>query len=239
MKIALSKGDNIGNYPLYKIWLQNIDTTIEYINLYGLSYIDAVKELESCSGLLLSGGNDIYPGFYGNASSENRCLNIDKYRDELELELINKAISLEMPIIAICRGQQILNVALGGSLIIDIEEDFNNNVKHKFEGTQKDHCFHNVSIQNNSLLNTIYNKDNAYVNSYHHQAVGKLASKLRCTAYTEDKIIEAVEWNEPDNKSFLLGVQWHPERMKFSDKGSIAIAQAFLEASKSYDNNIK
>ncbi len=237
MKIAISKGDNIGNYPLYKIWLEMVDPTIECINLYGLSKNNAIEEIRKCSGLLISGGNDIHPKFYNKNNQESRCFNIDKYRDELELELINNAITLEIPILAICRGQQILNVAMGGTLILDIEEDFDKCIKHKLEGDQKNLCFHKITIANNSLLRNIYNEDNATVNSYHHQAIEKLANSFKVTAYADDKIIEAIEWNDPQNKSFLLGVQWHPERMKLDDIVSIAIAQAFLNASKAYNQN--
>lgn len=214
-----------------------VDPTIECINLYGLSKNNAIEEIKNCSGLLLSGGNDINPEFYSKIDQESRCFNIDKYRDELELELIIKSINLEIPILAICRGQQILNVSMGGSLIIDIEEDFDKSIKHKLEGDQKNLCFHNITIEYNSKLKTIYKVDNTIVNSFHHQAIEILAKNLKVVAFADDKIIEAIEWNNPQNKSFLLGVQWHPERMKLDDIGSIAIAQAFLDASKAYKHN--
>ena len=236
MKIAISRGDNSGSYALYENWLKKIDPSIECVNLYGLSIKEAFKILGSCSGILLSGGNDISPDLYGKSNQIESCLNIDKLRDELEISIINKTIQIKLPVLAICRGQQILNVAMGGTLICDIEKDIKTNINHKLDGIEKNFCFHNITLKNTSLINKIYNSDNAIVNSYHHQAIDRIADCFKVTAYSEDNIIEAIEWKDPSMRSFLLGVQWHPERMNADDISSVSIAKTFIDASRSFQN---
>ncbi len=234
MNIAISRGDNIGSYPKYESWLKNSNPTITCYNLYNLPERNSKELLKTCSGLLLTGGNDISPDLYGKPDETNRCPNIDKQRDDSEIKFIHEAIKLGMPILAICRGQQILNVALGGTLIVDIEEDHNKIIKHKLDGDQKDNCFHTINIELNSILNTINKSQQANVNSFHHQALDRVADCLKVTAIAEDGIIEAIEWKESKDKSFLLGVQWHPERMDIKDEDSNLIAKVFLEASNSF-----
>ncbi len=234
MKIAISRGDSIGNYPKYEQWLKNIDPSIECINLYGLTEDIALDKLKNCSGLLLSGGNDISPDLYNTIDEDNLCLDIDNERDELEIEVINKALEYKMPVLAICRGLQILNVALKGTLILDIEKEIGTDIKHKFDGIEKDFCYHNINIFDNSILKNIYNSNTASVNSYHHQAIAQISDELIITASTNDTIVETIEWKHPEGKSFLLGVQWHPERMNVEDKGSIKLAQTFIQNCKQF-----
>lgn len=195
---------------------------------------DAEKLLEDCNALLLSGGNDIHPYHYSKPEMDIKCKFIDDQRDTLEFLLILKALSMNLPILAICRGMQMLNVVLDGNLITDIPTEFSSELLHQKEGIEKDNCFHEINILQNSLLIAIAGKDTAYVNSYHHQAVDHCSDILRITATAADGIIEAIEWKHPEERPFLLGVQWHPERMKTYDMFSLSIAAAFIDAARDY-----
>lgn len=239
LKIAISRGDNTGSYPKYQQWISACESGVELINLYGLSNKDAETTLKQCSGLLLSGGNDIHPYFYSKPEKEEKCTAIDEERDTLEFLLILKALELQLPVLAICRGIQMLNVVLGGTLIADIPTEFPTEVKHHKEGELKDHCFHEINILPNSLLNSIANNDETVVNSYHHQAIEHESEILKVTASSQDGIIEAVEWKNPEGRPFLLGVQWHPERMNNYNIFSLSIAAAFIDAARDYNGRFQ
>ncbi len=226
VKIALSKGKGSPAYEKYSQWLKSINQNIECIDLYHLDFDSAMKVLEDCDGLLLTGGPDVHPGRYDKQSDTSRC-EIDEARDTLEFTLIKKAFKKKMPILGICRGQQILNIALGGSLIVDIPEDVGTNVVHRCDNP--DSCFHKISIVKNSLLHHLVNIDEGVVNTNHHQAIDRIANDLISTSSSEDGIIESVEWKDKINKPFLLAVQWHPERLDYKNPLSLAIGEAFLD----------
>lgn len=230
--IAISKAKPDKYYGNYPIWIHKANSEVEIINMYELGVDSALQVLETCDGLLVTGGADVYPGWYGKIADTARCGSFDFYRDTLEMGLIRKAMKLKMPIIGICRGEQIINVTLGGSLIIDIPTDRDTTVKHRQEDWEN--CYHPVVLAESSLLNKICNPRNHKVNSNHHQAVDKIAADLKPSAFAEDGIIEAVEWKNPENKSFLLAVQWHPERLDSVNAGlSLPIAREFIiEAAK-------
>jgi len=211
LTIAISKAKPIEFYGKYSEWLLKGNPDVELINMYELGVDSALKVLDLCDGLLVTGGADVYPGWYGKLADTARCGSFDFYRDTLEIELIHKALERNMPIVGICRGEQILNVALGGSLIIDIPTDHDTIVKHRLIDWQN--CYHPVELVENSMLQAICQPLNLNVNSNHHQAVDELSSELKVAAYAPDGIIEAVEWKNPNGKSFLLAVQWHPERL--------------------------
>ena len=120
--IALSKASGSENYERYAKWLCSFDSRINCVDLINKTPNEAALMLEKCSGLVLTGGPDVNPAFYGKPKEYKRC-ELDKKRDTLEFALINKAIQLKLPILAICRGEQIINVAMGGSLIVDIPTD--------------------------------------------------------------------------------------------------------------------
>ena len=133
--IGFSRASTEDKYQLYVNWLKSIDTSFEYINFYGKDVHYALPELEKCSGLVLTGGADIHPSHYGKGEEEKRC-ECDKKRDILEFALIEKALELKMPLLAICRGIQILNVSQGRDLIIDIPADHGDKVKHSSDNGQ-------------------------------------------------------------------------------------------------------
>lgn len=142
-------------------------------------------------------------------------------------------MKIGIPILGICRGEQILNVTEGGSLIIDIPSDYPDAIVHQTEN--QDSCFHPVKIVEDTFLHQLAKETVVEVNSNHHQAVDQLAQTLIPSAYSPDGIIEAFEWKDKSNKPFMLAVQWHPERLEFESPLSSPIASAFIKASKEYD----
>jgi putative glutamine amidotransferase len=225
MTIGFSKASEEGKYQLYVSWLRCIDPTFDYINFYGMDLAEALTALEKCSGLVLTGGVDVLPSYYGKGEDEYRC-EIDQSRDVLEFALIEKALSLKLPLLAICRGEQILNVSQGGDLIVDIAEDHGKLVIHSSVTDQL--AYHSISIDSTSILYKLIGSDCFDIVSVHHQAVKRLAPCFRPTAYSGDGIIEAFEWLNPDNKGYLMAVQWHPEKGDYQNALSQVIAMDFL-----------
>ena len=222
VKIGISKAS-----PNYINWLKRKDTTVVTINLFEIPIETAVRTLATCDGLLLTGGEDVYPGFYGKVADTVRCKEMDRHRDTLDFALITKALELKMPVMAICRGHQILNVALGGSLIINIPTDVPGDLVHQCDDYL--HCTHEVSVIKGSMLYNISHAAEGTVTTNHHQAIERLAPGLVVNAVSADKVIEGIEWKQPSGKSWLLGVQWHPERMETANPLSGPVSEKFLE----------
>jgi putative glutamine amidotransferase len=235
VKIAISKGNAEKQYGAYGKWLLSVDSTVVLIDMYHRPVDSALAILEECSGLLLTGGPDIFPGLYGKIEDTSKCEGVDRKRDTLELALINKALELQIPILGICRGQQILNVAFGGTLIVDIPSDFDTTIKHRC--ADKSNCFHEVKIKPESELHKTAGQLDGIVNSNHHQAIDQLSDDLIAIAFSGDGLIEAIQWKNFNKKPFLLAVQWHPERMDFANPLSLPIARYFFNEAKKYSIN--
>jgi putative glutamine amidotransferase len=216
--------------PRYINWLKRADSTVTVVDLYQVPVDSALRILKASDGLLLSGGEDVYPGRYNAEYDTSRCTEMNLHRDSLEFALIHEALKLKMPLFGICRGEQILNVALGGSLIVDIPVDTKSSVSHQCSDYV--HCFHMVSVQKGSQLFHITSCDSALVATNHHQAARKLAPGLFCNAWSKDGLMEGIEWKDPSGKSFLIGVQWHPERMEASNPLSGKLAGEFVSQVK-------
>ncbi len=232
--IAISKGLPLKYYGAYSEWLIQSDSEVSWVDLYSTTYDSAMMILTDSHGLLLSGGADIYPGRYGEEDEIDRCGWIDYKRDTLEFALIEKAISLGIPILGICRGEQILNVYHGGSLYIDIPTDLGTSVEHRISGTYE--CFHEIDIEENSLLYEMTKSLNGVVNSNHHQGIKLLGTGLRFIARTKDGLPESIQYKEQGGVPFMLGVQWHPEQLSSNSPFSVNIANRFiLEARQYYD----
>jgi len=224
--IGFSRATDEEKYQLYIQWLRSIDSTFDYINFFGKSIPEALLLLEKCSGLVVTGGPDVHPSHYNRSEEESRC-ECDPYRDDLEFALIDKALGLKLPLLAICRGEQILNVSMGGSLIVDIEADYGNAVSHKSKNEQL--MYHRVNLDSTGNLYKIARAESFEVVSVHHQAVKTLAPCFRPTAFAHDKIVEAYEWMNPEGKGYLNAVQWHPEKGDFRNSLSRAIGKEFME----------
>lgn len=164
--------------------------------------------LKLIDGLLVPGGIDIDAQLF-NEELHPKSGIIDPWWDKLDVYMIGGAIERKLPILAICRGCQILNVTCGGSVIQDIPSSVSQPLKHH-QQAPKWYATHNVTITKGSRLASIFERDVIKVNSFHHQAVGRLAPSFNQTAIASDGIIEAIESNE---LPFVIGVQWHPELM--------------------------
>ena len=226
--IGISKGAPDKYYGNYSSWLRSADTTIICVDLYDMSIDSALLLLEHCSGLLISGGPDVHPAYYDMAEDTIKCGTIDHFRDSLEFALIEQAISMELPILGICRGLQIFNISQGGSLYADIPTDLDTLVKHRCPDTYD--CFHNIRIEEGSSLREISGIKVGTTNSNHHQGIRRIGEGLAPIARTDEGLIEAIEWKDRTEKPFFLAVQWHPERMDTASPLSLPIAKYFIDA---------
>lgn len=234
--IAISKGAGSEHYDRYKQWLESFDKDIDCIDLTYCEN-DSIRAviMSKASGLLLTGGPDVHPGRYGKEYDTARCY-IEPTRDTLEYKLLNIAIQQEMPVLGICRGLQLLNVAFGGTLFVDIPEDYGTQIIHRNE--KQGFCYQEINLVKNSMLYSLIKKDNFTVNSFHHQGIEKLADEFIANAFADDGFIEGIE-RKDSGKPFILAVQWHPEREEFQGS-SKRIATEFIIKSKEYSlSNLK
>jgi putative glutamine amidotransferase len=180
-----------------------------------ISAEDLPPLLTQLDGLVLSGGEDLAPERYGQSPSPHLG-RVDEVRDAGELALVRAWLPYVKPLLAICRGHQVLNVALGGTLYQDITESLPNALDHAFVPARPmERTVHTVTLQPGSRLAGLLDATTLAVNSAHHQAIADLGHDLVITAYAPDGVIEAIEC--PDHR-FCIGVQWHPEAMvKLSD----------------------
>ncbi len=176
---------------------------------------DAVPE--DIAGVCFAGGGDIDPGRYGETDAEGRCGPIDAARDELELALARRALDADLPVLGICRGFQLLNVALGGSLVLHVDG-------HQVSGD--DVVEHVLEVRADTKLARATAAGRMRVNSRHHQAVtpDRLAPGLRPTVL-HDGLVEAFE---SEAHRWVVGVQWHPERTSEVDEAAARIFDAFV-----------
>jgi putative glutamine amidotransferase len=211
----------------YIQWLKSAEPELNYFVMNKLPPDSVEIVFDLCSGLLLTGGEDIDPARYGQADDTVKCGTINSDRDSLEFLLIELALARKTPVLGICRGQQILNVAMGGSLIVDIPTELQSLVYHRCDGWQN--CFHDVNVLGNNLLSEISGIESGTVTTNHHQAVKRLAKPFKVLATSTDGVIESVGWKEPGTKPWLLAVQWHPERMDSTNMLSRPLAKNFLK----------
>ncbi|MGE5543676.1 MAG: gamma-glutamyl-gamma-aminobutyrate hydrolase family protein [Bacillota bacterium] len=175
--------------------------------------------LKICDGYILSGGEDIDPVFWG-ADPEPGLGEIDPRRDRFEICLVREIISRDKPALFVCRGIQVLNVALGGTLFQDLQSD----ISHR-QRAPRYHPFHDILLEKDSVIYRLFQRETVKVNSFHHQAIDNLAPGLVVTARARDGVVEAVEHPA---KRWILGVQWHPEAMR--DELSARLFRALVEA---------
>ena len=181
--------------------------------------------LDKLDGLILTGGVDVDPSRYGENPMVN-CGEINPYRDELDLLTAGFALDRNLPILAICRGAQVLNVALGGTLVQDIPSQIKDSIKH-WQKAPNWYASHDITVQPASLLGSILGNAPTRVNSYHHQSIAKVGKGLRIVATAPDGIVEAVESTE---HRFVLGLQWHPELMDGHYNSASEIFKCFVQA---------
>jgi putative glutamine amidotransferase len=186
--------------------------------------------LSQIQGLLLTGGQDVHPRYFGE-EPHAAIGRVNPKRDELELPICQGAVEADMPVLGICRGVQLMNIALGGDIYQDLKTQFKGGdlICHS-QSAPKGAPFHHVRIQEGSRLGLIMGAHQTYTNSFHHQAVRTPASGIKAVAWAADGVIEAIE---SESHRFLLGVQWHPERM-LEDPQMMRLFEAFVEAAATY-----
>lgn len=178
--------------------------------------------------VLLPGGGDIDPMHY-EAQAHPLTTHIDDARDATELSIARWALDDDLPILGICRGNQVLNVAAGGTLIQDIPSSLTTDLIHSIPySTPRSHRSHSVEIDASSRLASILGTTRVDVNSLHHQSVEKTGQSVKVTAHAPDGVVEAIEI--PD-KRFVVGVQWHPEDMN-DDDAMQRLFNAFVQAAR-------
>ncbi len=226
--IAISKTAAESNYTR---WLKSVQPDVTIINVYDAN-IDSVEAILSrCGGLLLTGGGDVIPGIYGKAEESNKCSDFDAKRDSMELKLIRVALKRKMPILGICRGEQILNVANGGTLYTDIPTDIGKTVCHRIKDSV---AYHHVKLEKGTQLQQICGVTEGKVTSIHHQAVHTPAPAVLVAAKADDGVVEAIEFKDKNNYPFVIGLQWHPERMDKGNALSTPICKEFIQQAKQY-----
>jgi len=185
---------------------------------------------ERLDGLLLAGGEDVHPRHYGEAIHE-KCGQRDNARDTVELTLARWALAEGLPVLGICRGIQVLNVAAGGTLYQDIASQMPGSLKHDcWPDYPRNYLAHQVTVNGDSHLPAILGQSRVAVNSTHHQAVKDVPPDFRAVAWAPDGVIEAIEGND---HLFALGVQWHPEELVEDAPPMRRLFEDFVSAARS------
>lgn len=184
-----------------------------------------------CDGFLFCGGDDVTPLLFGEELMTNRG-RTDFYTDQFHISFMRYALSLKLPILAVCRGMQILNIALGGNIFQDISLRWPASLNHmQLSANRSDPC-HKITVLEDSILSNILGKTE-YTNSFHHQCIHVLGQDLKPTAVASDGIIEAIE---SELHPFVIGVQWHPECMYRTFPSMKNLFCEFIEKSKNAKN---
>ncbi len=188
---------------------------------------------ERLDGVMLPGGGDVNPTrYHDEAETDIKLYEISDERDEMEISMTQWAIEDDLPVFGICRGIQVMNVALGGSLVQDIPARITTDLRHTITSSQEESrslLLHDVAVKDGSLLASVLGETQVTVNSIHHQALRNVAPTATVSAVAPDGIIEGIEL--PD-KHFVLGVQWHPEDLVDNDTRMQNLFNSFVEAAR-------
>jgi putative glutamine amidotransferase len=179
------------------------------------------EAIKTVDGLILTGGADVEPTRYGLKDGHDLCKPFAG-RDETEIAILDEAFERRLPMLAICRGMQLLNVYQGGTL----KPEMPHAADHALEGEQR----HRVVCEPHAALPLLIGKHEGLVNSTHHQAVDRLGHGLQIAAKHPDGTIESIEWHRPMRQPWLAAVQWHPERMGLDEPFAGTILRGFLQA---------
>jgi len=195
-----------------------------------LDDVEALRAIyERTDGILIPGGVDVDPSTFGEKPHE-RLGRIDPARDRVEIQLVRWAVEDDKPLLGLCRGLQVINVALGGTLYQDLETEYPNGIKHDYfptYGFSRDHLAHDVIVEAGSRMRHALVDEAVPVNSMQHQGIKALATGLSASAVAPDGLIEAAE---STSESYIVGVQWHPEVFELSDPSSGVLFRDFVQA---------
>ena len=204
-RIGVTTSDtNFQNYPN---WISG-----EGVEVVLLSYEQKnTQDFDSCDGFVMTGGIDVQPAFYQNDRVDYPNTTVfNESRDLFEMQVFEYARQQNKPVLAICRGLQLVNIALGGNLIQDLQENGFENHRKGPDGDRE----HKIEVKPGTLLAQIAGVQQGFVNSAHHQGLDQIADGLKVSAFSEDGVVEAIEYKDA-NKPFLLAVQWHPVARTF------------------------
>ena len=188
---------------------------------------------ERLDAIFLAGGVDVDPSSYGD-ERHHLCGRTDLSRDRVELLFTRWALEDGKPILGVCRGMQVLNVALGGTLIQDCSELYPGSIKHDYfpgAGFARDFLAHDITLEPGTRLLDLMGASRVPVNSMHHQGIRRLGRGLAASAYAPDGLIEAIELS---GDRFGIGVQWHPEMLIDSDTATRRLFEAFIDAAQEF-----
>ena len=204
--------DTLGSSHKFQQYISWLKSGNEEVHCEILSYREQnQRNLDRCDALMLTGGHDVDPLLYHGPEHHPKITDVNRQRDDFELELLYQCQNQRLPLLGICRGMQLTNVFFDGTLLPDIEEA--GHPSHKSKGDEAE-CRHEIVLDCDSTLTDINGGNiNGNVNSSHHQAVLKPGEGLCVIARSTDGIIEALEMKDDSKFPFLLLVQWHPERM--------------------------
>jgi len=234
LSIAISWERSPDSYQ-YSSWLSEADSNLRFVVLYEQELEKLQQMLDTCDALLLTGGNDIYPAWYGKEADTARCGVFNHKRDTLEMKALSLALKNEMPVMGICRGMQLINVYHGGTLHIDLPEDTESEKLHR------------GALDNRWTQHWIYPDKQFFplqemalqpqmIASNHHQGIEHLGDGLQIIARSADSLPEAIKFKDSD-KPFLFAVQWHPEWKPLAGEMAKPTAKLFLEAAAQYKRN--
>ncbi len=194
----------------------------------GLGESDLELVFERIDGLLVPGGGDIDPSFYGEDLRHESLRGINPGLDQLEFYMVRKAVAEQKPMLAICRGHQVFNVALGGTLWQDVASQTESGTEHDlFRKFSRQHIAHDVSITAGTNLARCLGAPIVSVNSLHHQGVRQLAPELTVAAVAPDGLVEGIE---VPGHPFAVGVQWHPENLVHDHPAMMSLFKGFVDA---------
>ena len=186
--------------------------------------------IQSLDGLLLSGGSDLDPHYYGEEPMPELGVTLPE-RDAFEMALVGLALRRGIPVFGICRGMQVLNVALGGTLYQDLPSQWERDLLKHRQDTPKWQPTHEVRVRDGSYIAEVMGRESVKVNSYHHQGVRVLAEGLVVTGRSSDGVVEAVEAVDLSER-WLLGVQWHAEAMRGAGPQQERLFEAHVSAAE-------
>ncbi|NSW91120.1 MAG: gamma-glutamyl-gamma-aminobutyrate hydrolase family protein [Firmicutes bacterium] len=241
MELTISNRPLIGIVPGYSYEGQKLYIDEGYVNAIntagGLAILLSLTEDEGlmfefvkrCDGFLIPGGPDLDAKHY---NENNMVFNgkIVPIRDTMEIFIVRKAFEMGKPILGICRGIQVINVAMGGTLYQDINSQIKdrNILKHSQDAPSW-YPIHDIFIEKDTIIYNSFKTGCIKVNSYHHQSVKDVASGFKATSYTADGIIESIEYRKAE---FVVGVQWHPELMWQKNSIYLNIFKEFIMAAR-------
>lgn len=196
----------------------------------GLTAAQLAEKIRDLDAFILPGSPaDVHPSLF-NAIVHPNCSISDPCRETTDFAILAHALKEQKPVLAICYGTQSLNVFLGGTLVQDIPAEINTKIQHPWSGHAGPEPHHLIEIESGSRLAQLAGSDEVQVNSSHHQSVLDPGKSLRIVAHAPDNVVEAIEWTGDSN--WVMGVQWHPERMAAADRFAQALFVDFATAAR-------